>query len=130
MNIQLTKVINFNEFLTKIQSYEMSISLAYKIYSMAEEIDKENKFYYEKLQKIISEYAKKDDEGEYQMSEDGTQILIKEECIEQCNKEMEELNTCEVELNIQKLQLKELEAIPELKLTLAELASIKDFIEE
>lgn len=71
---------------------------AYKINKIKKNVEKEADFYREKFQGIVDAYAKKDENGNPEFSEDGNQILIQEGKIEECNNALEELQNLEVEI--------------------------------
>ena len=71
---------------------------AYKINKIKKNVVKEAEFYSEKFQEIVDKYAKKDENGNPEFSEDGNQILIQDGKIEECNDALEELQNLEVEV--------------------------------
>ena len=81
---------------------------AYKINKIKKNVEKEAEFYSEKFQGIVDKYAKKNEDGSPQFSEDGDQILIQEDKIEECNKALEELQNLEVEIENYNLVLEDL----------------------
>ena len=71
---------------------------AYKINKIKKNVVKEAEFYSEKFQEIVDKYAKKDENGNPEFSEDGNQILIQDGKIQECNDALEELQSLEVEI--------------------------------
>ena len=71
---------------------------AYKINKIKKNVIKEAEFYSDKFQEIVDKYAKKDENGNPEFSEDGNQILIQDGKIEECNDALEELQNLEVEV--------------------------------
>lgn len=71
---------------------------AYKINKIKKNVIKEAEFYSDKFQEIVDKYAKKDENGNPEFSEDGNQILIQDGKIQECNDALEELQSLEVEI--------------------------------
>ena len=72
---------------------------AYKINKIKKAVEKESEFYQEKFQEIVDQYAQKDENGEVVLSEDKSQIMIKEGLVEECNKALNDLQELEVEID-------------------------------
>ena len=100
---------------------------AYKLNKIKKAIEKESEFYQEKFQEIVDTYAQKDDNGELVFSEDGNQIMIKEGMVEECNKELEDLQSLEVEIETYGLSLEDLG--DNLECTTSELEALMPFME-
>ena len=81
---------------------------AYKLNKIKKAVEKEGEFYTEKFQEIVDTYAKKDDDGNLIYSEDGTQIMIKDGMIDECNKALADLQELEVEVENYNLTLEDL----------------------
>ena len=81
---------------------------AYKINKIKKNLEKEVDFYGTKMQEIIDKYAKKDENGELVFSEDGSQIQIQEEKIDECNQALEELQNLEVDIETYNLKIEDL----------------------
>ena len=81
---------------------------AYKINKIKKAIEEEANFYSTKFQEIVDKYAQKDENGEIKFSEDGSQILIQEGKIDDCNKALEDLQGMEVEIENYNLTLEDL----------------------
>ena len=71
---------------------------AYKLNKIKKAVEKESEFYQEKFQEIIDTYAQKNDNGSLVYSEDGTQIMIKDGMVEDCNKAIDDLQSLEVQI--------------------------------
>ena len=71
---------------------------AYKLNKIKKAVEKEGEFYTEKFQEIVNTYAKKDENDQIIFSEDGSQIMIKDGMIEECNKALDDLQSLEVEI--------------------------------
>ena len=100
---------------------------AYKINKIKKAVEKEGEFYTEKFQEIVDTYAKKDDNGNLVYSEDGSQIMIKDGMVEECNKALADLQELEVEIENYNLTLDDLGE--NLECTPEELEALMPFME-
>ena len=100
---------------------------AYKLNKIKKAIEKEGEFYTEKFQEIVDTYAKKDDDGNLVYSEDGSQIMIKDGMVEECNKALADLQELEVEVENYNLTLDDLGE--NLECTPEELEALMPFME-
>lgn len=99
VKITIEQVLNFRNNVGFFSSASLPLKGAYKLNKIRKELDKEEDFYSEELQKIIDKYAKRDENGEYVFNEDGSQIMIEEDKIEDCNNDLVNLQNLEVEVN-------------------------------
>ena len=60
------------------------------------------------FQEIVDTYAQKDEKNNPVFSDDGSQILIKEDMIEECNQALEDLQELEIEIETYGLSLEDL----------------------
>ena len=81
---------------------------AYKLNKIKKAVEKEGEFYTEKFQEIVQKYAKHDENGELVFSEDGSQIMIKDGMVDECNQALEDLQALEVEVENYGLTLDDL----------------------
>lgn len=130
MKVQLGNIIKFNSFLKSIEDKQLDISLAYKIFSIYSAIENDIKFYYDKLSKILDKYAQRNEDGSVKMSDDNSQVLIIQDKISDCEKEMENLFTYEVEIDCPKIKISELSVIDGLNISISEIAQISAFLEK
>ena len=100
---------------------------AYKLNKIKKAVEKEGEFYTEKFQEIVDTYAKKDDDGNLVYSEDGTQIMIQDGMVEECNKALADLQELEVEIENYNLTLDDLGE--NLECTPEELEALMPFME-
>ena len=100
---------------------------AYKINKIKKAVEKEGEFYTEKFQEIVDTYAKKDDDGNLVYSEDGSQIMIKDGMVEECNKALADLQELEVEIENYNFTLDDLGE--NLECTPEELEALMPFME-
>ena len=81
---------------------------AYKLNKIKKAVEEEGAFYVEKFQEIINTYAQKNEQGQLIYSDDGSQILIKDGMIDECNKAIEDLQAMEVQIENYGLSLDDL----------------------
>ena len=62
----------------------------------------------EKFQDIVNTYAKKDENNQIVFSDDGSQIMIKDGMVEECNKALEDLQNLEVQIENYNLTIDDL----------------------
>lgn len=105
IKVTMEDIINFRNADDIFGDIDLPLKVAYKINKMKKSIDSESSFYSEKFQKIIDEYAKKDDDGNVVFNDDGSQIIIQEDKIEKCNDALEDLQKLEVEIDNQNLTI-------------------------
>ena len=99
ITITMDQLINFRNNNDFFGQQHLPLKVAYKLNKIRQAVDKEGDFYSEKFQEIINNYAKKDEGGNLVFSEDGEQIMIQEDKIEECNKALEDLQNLEVEID-------------------------------
>lgn len=99
ITVTMMNIIDFRNNINFLQYTSVPLKAAYKINKIKQALDKEFDFYSTKFQEIVDKYAQKDDNNEPVFSEDGSQILIKDGEIENCNKELEDLQNLEVEID-------------------------------
>jgi len=99
--LQLTPLLQSLENNTKIK-----FSKRVKVMDISEEFSKQNGRFTKEIQSFIDRYADRGEDGNPIMVEGGG-VKIKEEFIDVCNKEVQELYATEVTFNFEPLQLPE-----------------------
>ena len=100
---------------------------AYKLNKIKKAIEKEGEFYTEKFQEIVNTYARKDENDQIVFSDDGSQIMIKDGMVEECNQALTDLQELEVEVENYGLSLEDLGE--NLECTPEELEALMPFME-
>ena len=108
VKVTMDQIMDFRNSDDFFEDTVIPLKGAYKINKIKKNVEKEAEFYSEKFQGIVDKYAKKNEDGSPQFSEDGDQILIQEDKIEECNKALEELQNLEVEIENYNLVLEDL----------------------
>lgn len=122
----MEQLIDFRNNGSFFASANLPLKGAYKINKIRKTVEKESEFYGEKFQEIINEYAQRNEQGEFKFSEDGSQILIQDGKIEECNKALEDLQKLEIEIDNYGLTLEDLG--DNLECTPEELEALMPFI--
>ena len=108
VKVTMDQIMDFRNSDDFFEDTVIPLKGAYKINKIKKNVEKEAEFYSEKFQGIVDTYAKKDENGNPEFSEDGNQILIQEGKIEECNNALEELQNLEVEIENYDLTIEDL----------------------
>lgn len=112
--------------LGEIANRELPVKASYAIAKNISKIEAELKVYDKERKKLIEKYAEKDDKGNVKSDEHGN-VVFKEDCKEQWNRDIKELLAIENDIDINKFNINELDGY---KMTPAELMLIDYMIEE
>ena len=127
VNVTMDQIIAFRNNGEFFAGASLPLKGAYKLNKIKKAVEKEGEFYTEKFQEIVDTYAKKDDNGNLVYSEDGSQIMIKDGMVEECNKALADLQELEVEIENYNLTLDDLGE--NLECTPEELEALMPFME-
>ena len=108
VKITMEQIIDFRNSGDFFGSAALPLKGAYKLNKIRKNVEKEADFYSDKFQEIVDTYAKKDEEGNVVFSEDGNQIMIIEDKIQECNEKLADLQNLEEEINKYDLKLEDL----------------------
>lgn len=106
---------------------EIPFKTAYKFVQLKEGIEKPLTFYQEQMNKLIEEYAQKDENGHYKMTEDRRDVLIVEGKEQECHEKVMELETCDFTIPDITFSLDELAT---LSVSLSEMTALMPFIQK
>ena len=106
--VTMEQVINFRSNTDFFSNINLPLKGAYKLNKIRKQVEKESEFYGEKFQEIVDKYAKKNEDGTLMFSEDGGQIMIQDDKIVECNKELEDLQNLPIEIDTYNLNLEDL----------------------
>ena len=126
MKIEMWRVFKILDIYKNVRDLRVPAPVAYKFNKLCTSLDNDSKFYNEELNKIIEQYADKDENGLIKTLEDGG-IQIKEGQVEIAQKEIDNLRELEVDVPDIYFDIKELEGLP---LSIAEFNWIIPFIKE
>ena len=125
--MKILQVLSFKEIYKKLSNEKMSLKTAYKLNKIYNSFCSDISFYEENIKKIILEYGQIDEEGNLKQNADGTGFLIKEDCYNECNNKILELQNIEVKCPATLLEIEELAS---LEITPEELQCLMPFITE
>lgn len=108
VTITMDQLINFRDNGGFFADAHLPLKGAYKLNKIRKAVEKESEFYSEKFQEIVNTYAKKDENDQVVFSEDGTQILIKDGMVAECNQALEDLQKLEVQIENYDLTIEDL----------------------
>ena len=127
ISVTMDQIIDFRNNGDFFDGVNLPLKAAYKLNKVRKAVEKEGEFYSEKFQEILNQYAKKDENGELIFNENGDQIMIKEDMIDECNKALNDLQTLEVQIETYGLSIddfgEDLECTPD------QLAALMPFME-
>lgn len=108
VTITMDQLINFRDNGGFFADAHLPLKGAYKLNKIRKAVEKENEFYVEKFQEIVNTYAKKDENDQVVFSEDGTQIMIKDGMVAECNQALDDLQKLEVQIENYDLTIEDL----------------------
>lgn len=99
MKIKMYEILNFLDTYDKIKSEKLKIQVVYKLSKCFDKCIEEQKFYQQEANKLINQYAEKNDDGDIQYNENKTAVLLKKETQLECNQKMNELLDLDIEID-------------------------------
>ena len=99
VKVTMSQVLNLRQNIGLFLSQKLPLPVAYKLNKINNATLKEADFYQDKFNEIVERYAKKDENGDLVFSENGEQIIIKEDLVGECNDALEELLDLEIEID-------------------------------
>ena len=99
VSVTMDQIIAFRNNGDFFADATLPLKVAYKLNKLKKAVEVEGDFYRTKFEEIVDKYAKKDENGRYEYSEDGNQIMIKEDMIDECNQALLDLQTLTVEVD-------------------------------
>ena len=127
VNVTMNQIIAFRNNGDFFFFFSLPLKGAYKLNKIKKAVEVEGEYYVEKFQEIVDTYAKKDENGQLVFSEDGSQIMIKDGMVDECNKALEDLQNLEVQIETYGLTLEDLG--DNLECTPDELEALMPFME-
>ena len=122
--MRIQKILAMEEAIKNLKSKNLPIKTAYRLLKVAELVSNEAENYRNLFRQILDEYAEKKEDGSYVLSEDGTNVIIQKEHIQDANQKVSELNQLEVDVPYT-FDLREFE---NLEISLEDLAPLMDII--
>lgn len=125
MNLTNKKIVNDSLILMDVARKELPIKVSYALAKNIAKIEKELEIYNSERQKLLDKYCVKDENGKNKVDENN-QLKIEEEYLKDWEKDIKELQNIEVEMDIHKFKLEELNGY---NMTPSELIAIDYMIE-
>ena len=122
--MRIQKILAMEEAIKNLKSKNLPIKTAYRLLKLAELVSKEAENYRNLFRQILDEYAEKKEDGSYVLSEDGANVIIQKDHIQDANQKVDELNKIDVEIPYT-FDIKDFDNI---ELSLEELAPLMDLI--
>ena len=122
--MRIQKILAMEEAIKNRKSKNLPIKTAYRLLKLAELVSKEAENYRNLFRQILDEYAEKKEDGSYVLSEDGANVIIQKEHIQDANQKVDELNKIDVEIPYT-FDIKDFDNI---EISLEELAPLMDLI--
>ena len=122
--MRIQKILAMEEAIKNLKSKNLPIKTAYRLLKLAELVSKETENYRNLFRQILDEYAEKKEDGSYVLSEDGANVIIQKDHIQDANQKVDELNKIDVEIPYT-FDIKDFDNI---EISLEELAPLMDLI--
>ena len=122
--MRIQKILAMEEAIKNLKSKNLPIKTAYRLLKLAELVSNEAENYRNLFRQILDEYAEKKEDGSYVLSEDGANVIIRKDHIQDANQKVDELNKIDVEIPYT-FDIKDFDNI---EISLEELAPLMDLI--
>lgn len=122
--MRIQKILTMEEAIKNLKSKNLPIKTAYRLLKLAELVSNEAENYRNLFRQILDEYAEKKEDGSYVLSEDGANVIIQKDHIQDANQKVDELNKIDVEIPYT-FDIKDFDNI---EISLEELAPLMDLI--
>ena len=124
LKMRIQKILAMEEAIKNLKSKNLPIKTAYRLLKLAELVSNEAENYRNLFRQILDEYAEKKEDGSYVLSEDGANVIIQKDHIQDANQKVDELNKIDVEIPYT-FDIKDFDNI---EISLEELAPLMDLI--
>lgn len=122
--MRIQKILAMEEAIKNLKSKNLPIKTGYRLLKLAELVSNEAENYRNLFRQILDEYAEKKEDGSYVLSEDGANVIIQKDHIQDANQKVDELNKIDVEIPYT-FDIKDFDNI---EISLEELAPLMDLI--
>ena len=122
--MRIQKILAMEEAIKNLKSKNLPIKTAYRLLKLAELVSNEAENYRNLFRQILEKYAEKKEDGSYVLSEDGANVIIQKDHIQDANQKVDELNKIDVEIPYT-FDIKDFDNI---EISLEELAPLMDLI--
>ena len=123
--MKLLDLLNFASFYDEVRDQKLPLKVSFKLTKIAKLISENGDFYREKMEELIKEYGRADDNGE-QVKDEGGNVLIVEGKEQECHEKIRELQEFDIPVDY-KFSIDDFDGI---ELTLSATNLLLPFIEE
>ena len=109
--MKINKLLKLNSTLQSLSSKELPLRASYSIAKFLSQTQSDIAFFNTRLASFLSTYSEKDEEGNFKYSEYNNGIVIDPARMDECAKEMQDINNFEVEIPELKIYYEDLEKI-------------------
>lgn len=127
MKIDVIHALAFKELYEEIKNKTLPIKTAYKFSKIIRAIDNELIFFQDRMKQLMEKYGKKDENGQFILTNDQKGIQIQEDKISACKEETQELYNLAIDVRVDKFKLEELIS---LEVTAQDMQILSVFIED
>jgi hypothetical protein len=106
----MNELLNVIPVLRELSTKSFKGATTFKIARLVRELDKETALFEESRQKLAEKYGARKEDGSLDIMEDGT-VKLQEDKIQECNEEILNLLTTEIEINADKIAVEAFEDI-------------------
>ena len=124
--MKIYNLIQIKDVFSPHYSEKLSVALSYKIYKLCNAIEQEEKFFNQKRQEIIDEFAQRDENGQIVVNDKGF-VQFDADKAEEAHKMLNDLSSVDVDVPNVKFKIDELS---EIKLSVMDMAVLEPLIEE
>lgn len=121
----INEILNVTPVLRELAVKPFKGAMTFKIARLIRELDKETALFEESRTKLAEEYGVRNENGELDVSEEGT-IKLQEDRINECNEELTNLLLTDVEINADALPAS---AFDEIEISPIQAIALESFIE-
>ena len=122
--MRIQKILAMEEAIKNLKSKNLPIKTAYRLLKLAELVSNEAENYRNLFRQILDEYAEKKEDGSYVLSEDGANVIIQKDHIQDANQKVNELNKIDIEIPY----TFDINDFDNIEISLEELAPLMDLI--
>lgn len=127
MTLKFFDLAAFTEVYQTIKDTSLPFTLSYQLLSINRAVNDCITFYRDQYNKLLEQYAQKNDDGTYKISEDGAAFLLKDETIQEARQKFFELDNSEFPIDVKPIPINALE---KLNLSPSNLTGLLPFIEK
>lgn len=125
IKVSIATLLNSTEALQKLSTTDLKAKLAWQVARLLKAADKEIQEFNETRMKLIQKYGEKDENGEL-IKDEKDNCRISNDVAEEFSTQLNDLIQAEVEINVNKINIDELDNIT---FTPADMAMLENFIQ-